>query len=128
MDDYQFRSLELKNKGYCCSQILVQLSLDLIEKNNEELVKSMKGLCNGLFSGELCGCLSAGAVTLSLLLAEEDVPEAVHELTNLFRNNYGKFKCSELLEGKSKSEVCQQILFQTYDWIREIYFELADEV
>lgn len=126
MEDYLLRILALKNKGYCCSQILVQLGLDLVEKDNEELVNSMKGLCNGLYSGELCGCLSAGAVTLNLLLSEEDVPQAVCELVDWFKNAYGKVKCSELLEGKSKMEVCPPILCQTYEKIRETYYELAD--
>lgn len=128
MEDYLLEILKLKNKGYCCSQIMVQLGLDLLEKNNEELVKSMKGLCNGLHSGDLCGCLSAGAITLNLLLSEEDVPQAVSELVNWFKNVYGKVKCSELLEGKTNSEVCPPILCQTYERIREIYYELAEEV
>ncbi|ATW25742.1 C-GCAxxG-C-C family protein [Candidatus Formimonas warabiya] len=125
MEDYQLRILSLKNKGYCCSQIMVQLALDLLEKDNEELVNSMKGLCNGLQSGELCGCLSAGAVALTMLLPEDDV-RATMELVDWFHNTYGTVNCSELLEGKVKAEVCPAILCRTYEKIREIYDELAD--
>ncbi|MEL7567188.1 MAG: C-GCAxxG-C-C family protein [Dehalobacterium sp.] len=128
MEDYQLRILELNSKGYCCSQILVQLGLDLLEKNNEQLVNSMKGLCNGLFSGGLCGCLSAGAITLNLILSEEDVPQAVSELVEWFKNVNGKVNCSELLKGKTKAEVCLPVLCQTFERIREIYDDFSCEV
>lgn len=128
MEDYQQKIMELNSKGYCCSQIMVQLGLNLIGKDNDELVNSVKGLCNGLFSGDLCGCLSAGAITLNLVLLEKDVPQAVAELVEWFKSVNGTVNCSQLLEGKTKSKVCLPVLSQTYEKIREIYDDLGEEI
>ena len=51
--------LDLKLKGYCCSQMIMEMGLRRLEKENEDLVSAMAGLCDGMWSGRVCGILSA---------------------------------------------------------------------
>jgi hypothetical protein len=48
---------ELKLHGYCCSQIIMELGLRKMEKENSDLIAAMAGLCNGLWQGKTCGLL-----------------------------------------------------------------------
>jgi len=59
--------LTLKHQGYCCSQIMVILTLDLMDRKNEDLVAFSRGLCmgGGTETGP-CGILTAGMSILSL--------------------------------------------------------------
>lgn len=62
MDDLVFRMMELKAKGFYCSQILTMLALESQEKENPDLVRAMAGLAFGVGIGEVCGALTGGHV------------------------------------------------------------------
>jgi hypothetical protein len=65
MNDIQI--LKLKSQGYCCSQIMVLMVLDLMDKENEDLVNFSAGLCmgSGIQTGS-CGILTAGMSILAM--------------------------------------------------------------
>lgn len=65
--------LRLKAEGYCCSQIMVALVLDLMDRENPDLVRFVRGLCMGY--GEQtgdCGILTAGICIMALYLPEDN--------------------------------------------------------
>lgn len=137
MDDIAFRMLELNNKGYCCSQILMILALEELGTTNPDLVRAMGGLCLGLTtSEEVCGALSGGACLLALYAGkgtdeeEEDerLPLMLGELLEWFQNkvgeDYGGVRCEDILgdnvqHGPDLTR-CGMIVAQTYEMVRTI--------
>ena len=137
MNDIAFRMLELNNKGYCCSQILMILALEEREETNPDLVRSMGGLCLGIgASEEVCGALSGGACLLALYAGkgndeeqeDERFPLMVAELLEWFHatvgQDYGGVRCEDIL-GASVSQGpdltrCGMIVAHTYEQVRNI--------
>ena len=65
MDDLEMMQ-ELKSQGFVCSQIIVMMGLDLLGKENPDLVKAMHSLAGGIgYTGDVCGTLTAGACLLA---------------------------------------------------------------
>ncbi len=65
--DLTLQMMKLHAKGYCCAQVILILALEAQGKINEDLVRSVGGLCFGInWSGEVCGALSGGACLISL--------------------------------------------------------------
>ena len=65
MDELEI--LRLKSQGLCCSQIMVKLVLDLMDRDNPDLVAFSRGLCLGY--GEetgACGILTAGICIMAM--------------------------------------------------------------
>lgn len=113
--------LKLKLQGYCCSQIIMELGLRKLGKENPDLIAAMAGLCNGLWRGETCGILSAA----SCLLYLADPKEAgtnVGTLNEWFEDAFGNPDCDELLEGNplSRVEKCPVMLEATFAKVSEL--------
>ena len=70
MDETALRIMQLHAQGYCCSQIMIKLSLDDMGEENPALVRAMAGLCEGSSCGDLCGVASGAACVLSLYAAK----------------------------------------------------------
>ncbi len=73
--------LKLKSEGYCCSQIMVALVLDLMGRENPDLIHFARGLCMGYGSdtGD-CGILTAGICIMALYApADRDRCAALQE-------------------------------------------------
>jgi C_GCAxxG_C_C family probable redox protein len=115
----------LRRKGYCCSQILVSVGLQLKGSQNEELVAAVKGLCGGLRSGLVCGSLSGGVCLLSLMRPETAGQRMIPELVSWFRERFGALDCTELLTlyPAAKLTQCAEIVDET----AEKCLELLDE-
>ncbi|MBU0972241.1 MAG: C-GCAxxG-C-C family protein [Proteobacteria bacterium] len=64
--------LKLKHQGYCCSQIMVHMILDLMDRENENLIRFARGLCmgGGMEKGP-CGILTAGMSILSMMAGDD---------------------------------------------------------
>jgi len=127
MDDVILNLIRLKAKGYCCAQIILILALEAQGKINEELVRSVGGLCYGIIgSGEVCGALSGGACLISLYAGKGSDEEAhdelylamLGELSGWFREvadeEYGGTRCSEILDKYPGHSICSQIVIDTY--------------
>lgn len=113
---------ELLLQGYCCSQIIMKLGLDEMHRDNEELVKAMKGLCQGIYSGTVCGTLSAASCLL-FLLSIRSGQQLSHELTDWFKEEFGSIDCSDLLGEDpvgSSLKLCPVIIKRTFEEILEI--------
>lgn len=108
MDDLD-RILELGRERYQCSQILVQLGLEMLGRENPELVRAMHGLCAGMSAGETCGALTGGACLLGLYAGrgepdEDDDPRLLfmlEEFVDWFRDGYGQeygsLRCDDIV-------------------------------
>lgn len=119
------RFMEYSLKGYCCSQILLQLGLDEIGEENETLIKAMFGLCGGLQSGLVCGALSGGVCLISLLCEKGPTVEIIPELVQWFEDEFENVNCEEILNGDAaaKAEKCPHIVMNTYEKIMELLVE-----
>ncbi len=70
------------HKGYCCSQLLMQIFLQSAGEDCEEksqLIRAMHGLCVGMGGQEgPCALLTSGACILSLLAGRGRDDESAH--------------------------------------------------
>jgi C_GCAxxG_C_C family probable redox protein len=136
MDDLETMK-EMKAHGFYCSQVILKLGLDLLGKENPDLVRAANGLAGGLgFTGELCGALTGGACLLGLyagkgLPEEEQDPRLnfmVEDLVKWFKlaygSVYGGIRCDDITEmGKSMSSRCPLIVMATYQRAKELLVE-----
>jgi hypothetical protein len=136
-DDIVMRMIELAEKNYNCSQIMMILALDQEGKQNPELVRAMSGLGDGCgFFKETCGIMTAAASILSWYAGKgaDDETESekllpmLQELGDWFEQEVGdKYqgtRCQEIVgdlvgtpDGK---QICGGIIFQTYNKVNEI--------
>ena len=64
MNAEMIRMVELAQKGFYCSQILLQLGLEMQGKENPDLIRTMGALAGGLgFSGDVCGGPHRGSLS-----------------------------------------------------------------
>lgn len=114
--------LDLKLKGYCCSQMLMEMGLRRLEKENEDLVAAMAGLCDGMWSGRACGILSAAICLLYLADPKEASQSLVQELTDWFEDAFEYVDCEDLIGGNplNKVEKCPMMLEATFQKVEEL--------
>jgi hypothetical protein len=125
--------IRLRAKGFCCAQIVVILALEAQGRTNDDLVRSMAGLCFGLHRGdEVCGALSGGACLIALYAGkgnEGETPDdryvtMMEEFVDWFRSvaagQYGGTRCDEILEKFPDRSICGRIVGETYEKCMEI--------
>jgi hypothetical protein len=134
MDDRQIRILRLSAGGYTCSQIIIQLGLDMRGQENPLLVRSMAGLAYGCGDGRAsCGVLTGGCCLLALYagngsagkgarIHSEDLPLLLGELTGWFEKKvggpYGGITCLDITgkDGPPQArQRCGSLLAETFD-------------
>jgi hypothetical protein len=128
IDDTSFALLELTQKGYQCSQILLILALRNQGKENPDLVRTVYGLARGT-AGQLgtCGSLTGAACLLSLYAGkgsddeqESDLlPGMLEELWEWFDEThtpqFGGITCAAILaDGAEPFQRCGAIVGDTY--------------
>lgn len=136
MDDLMFRMMDLKSKGFYCSQIMMLLALEAQEKENPDLIRAMAGLAFGVGIGEVCGALTGGACILSLYAGkgtEEDdehfcLMSMLNDLGEWFRETYGGqyggTSCNAITEdGTLRNERCGAVVAATYQKVLELLTE-----
>jgi hypothetical protein len=132
MDDHMIRMLQLSQKGYACSQIVMQMVLDLRGEENPSLIRAMAGLAYGLgcgFGEGTCGALTGGACVLALYAAKgsDDETESdrfmpmLEQLSDWFSeavgSHYGGITCEAVVgdAGPAASvRNCGQIVADTF--------------
>lgn len=134
----QDRMLELKRQGFFCSQILMQLALDLQGRANPLLVRATHGLAGGLgFTGETCGALTGGVVVLSLYAGkgrpeDEDDPRLMFMIEDLvqwfkagYGQDYGGVRCDEILAGDPRAQTtrCPLMVAGTFQKVKDLLVE-----
>ncbi len=136
MDDLHFKLLDLSAQGYCCSQIMFLMALEMQGKSSPDLVRSVGGLCHGIaFSGNTCGVLTGGACLISYYAgrgsgSEEMKPGCATMLTELaywFKNDigstYGGADCAAILMRSPDRSACRDIVLATYRKILDLLVE-----
>ena len=120
------RIRELSLKGYCCSQIMVQLGLDYVGKENPDMIQAAAGLCKGIRSGKICGVLTGAAMMLTIIdsgnAAEYMIPELSEWFEETYTERFGGPDCNCII-GESpiqKGMRCTKIMEETYEKAMEI--------
>ena len=116
------RIQELMIEGYCCSQIIMILGLEKMEKTNPDLVKSMAGLCKGMWLGKTCGTLSAAFCLVTLIDPVKAQTTYIPELTRWFLDTFDSTGCDELVHDDPAiiASLCPEIIRATFDKISEL--------
>ncbi|MEW6402285.1 MAG: DVU_1555 family C-GCAxxG-C-C protein [Chloroflexota bacterium] len=130
--------MELRKQGFYCSQILILQGLEMMGKENPDLVRAMHGLAGGLgFSGELCGALSGGAALAGLYAGKgtSAQPEdarldfIVMDLVKWFKVEYGEqfggIRCEEILANDSRNQMirCPILVTGVLQKVKELLVE-----
>ncbi len=138
MDELFDHMLEMSQRGYFCSQILLKLALEDEEKEDADLLRAMGGLCGGMgFSGGLCGALTGGACLLGYYLckgeddemederANEKINQLVHWFEEEIGSEYGGVNCAVILDGNPNNKMlrCPKIVERTYYKAMELLAE-----
>jgi len=121
--DLMEKVTECDHKRYCCAQTVMSIGLEVLDLENDLMIKAMKGLCRGIKIQEVCGALSAGACLLALS-SEEKADDMILELIKQFKDNYNVVRCIDFIgtEG-SNPDLCKEIKVKTL----AICLDLLDE-
>jgi hypothetical protein len=131
--DAGVRLNELSLKGYCCSQMILQMGLDAQKKENPALIQAVAGLCRGLNGGLLCGTLTAGACLLALCDPQNAAQFLINDLVAWFTEEYGALyggiDCKDILAGEPDNRYsrCPEIVAATYAKVVELLEEYGYE-
>jgi hypothetical protein len=128
LDEQSLSLLELDQKGYHCSQILLLLALRSQGRENPGLVRAMAGLARGTAREEgTCGTLTGAAGMMAYYAAKGgddeqermELPVLLEELWDWFETTYGKTfggtTCSRILaDGTHPRERCGRMVLETF--------------
>lgn len=116
------RIQELTLEGYCCSQIIMILGLEKLDKENLELIKSMAGLCKGMWLGKTCGCLSAACCLLTLVDPIKAQTTYIPDLNQWFLDTFESTICDELVRDDPTiiASLCPELIRGTFNKISEM--------
>ena len=130
------RLIQLKERGFCCSQTLLLVGLEDQGKTDRNLVRAVSGLSAGLFSGEICGALTGGACLLGLYAGRGSAEDPedhrlcimVEELVAWFSQEYGQLfggiRCDDILgEDSHACSRCGSLVLGTYGKVRSLLAE-----
>lgn len=115
--------MELNLKGYCCSQIIVEMGLEKLGKTNHDLIEFAAGLCEGLHCDKTCGAFSAALCLLYMADPVETDASLGRDFTDWFEASFGSTECEELMGGnklQGKVEVCPNIIEASFEMISEL--------
>lgn len=128
MSDYDLDIMKLAHEGYCCSQIVVLMALELQGASNFGLVRAMNGLCHGeVGTHGPCGAYGGAACLIayysgkgsSMETADERLPLMLVELADWFGEYAGKkfggVNCSNIVNGDTPDRmVCGSLVAECY--------------
>lgn len=136
MNDLFIRMMQLGQKGFNCSQILLLLALEERGRTNPDLVRAMAGLAYGCGTGRAaCGVLTGACALLAFWAEKENDPEQpaeilpmmLQELSDWFDQRVGQphggITCDAITgdAGPAASrQVCGSIVADTYAKALEI--------
>jgi len=136
MNDTAVRIMQLAAQGFCCSQIMIKLSLEDMGEENIPLVRAMAGLCDGMGMGDFCGVASGAACVLALYAAKGSVEEQALDCAPLLlaqfmdwfqqgSTSWGGIRCDEIVafNGGRKPEVCGDIMVRARETILTLLAE-----
>lgn len=130
--DIRERIQELILQGYHCSQIMMQLSLDLRDREEEFTIRSLGALGGGMFAQRTCGTLTGGIAMLSSYFGrDEKEPEptgyraCANRLVEWFEKEHGSIECRDIVvfEREEILKVCPGMMERTFIKCMEILEE-----
>lgn len=134
MDDVRFEMMDLSQKGYYCSQIILRLGLEAQGKQDPDLIRAAAGLALGAGDDAgTCGALTGAACLIALHggKGQDSETEAdefwlmLAELWEWFRVGvgavHGGVACGQILsDGGSPKERCGPLIADAYTKVIEI--------
>jgi hypothetical protein len=136
LTDITIRMLQLTQKGYSCSQILMRLFLEARGEDNPALVRSMAGLAYGCGAGRAtCGTLTGACCVLGLYAGKgadnepgsERLMLMLQELSEWFEEHvgsrHGGIACDRIVGADAPAAArqrCGTIVADTYSRLLEI--------
>lgn len=137
MSNELFRMMDLVQKGYYCSQILLNLGLDNCGRSNPDLIRTMAGLAHGAGFGKgTCGALTGGTCLLAFYAGKGCDQEQEHvdfmtmrqRLADWFYETvgeeYGGIDCSTILADDPDQKLrCGQIVAGVYNEVKRLLEE-----
>lgn len=140
MDELKFELFRLVSEGFCCSQIMLKLALDSEEKENEDLIRVMNGLCNGIGGNQkTCGVLTGGVGIISLYAGKGSQNEwakqyfgaMITQYMDWFEERFESTECMDLIGVyqflDDKNQIypvkCGDILAESFEKVIEILQE-----
>ncbi|RBP66014.1 C_GCAxxG_C_C family probable redox protein [Alkalibaculum bacchi] len=134
-----FKVFKLSAIGYCCTQIMLKMALDDEDTVNEDLIRSVNGLCNGIAGRQkTCGILIGGIMILGLYAGrgkdeeyyKENYGDMVHEFTDWFEEEFESIDCVDLIgvnkfdDGENSYMIkCGNIIEKSYEKVIELLTE-----
>ena len=117
---------DLKIKGYCCSQLVATIAgLEALGEENDVLLRSLRGLCIGMYGKKTCGALTGGACALSLHLQDQRLTEACRDLTEWFETRFRSLDCKDLIgDASGPTMLCMDIVKETCGKCLEMLMEM----
>lgn len=106
MDELSLDIFKLSSMGFCCSQIMLRLALDMEGKENQDLVRSFHGLCRGIGDAQkTCGVLLGGIGVLGLYAGKgserayqrDDFTAMLNDFTEWFEMTFESTQCVDLI-------------------------------
>ncbi len=106
------------NNEYNCAQSVIMAFPELLEVNQESIIKQAVGFGGGMGRlQEVCGAITGGIMVIGLHRGsgipqkenKELVYKEVQELGNRFRVNWGTIKCSDLLGVNLRTDEGQEL-------------------
>ena len=136
-DEIVMQMIELAEKNYNCSQIMMILAMQREGKENPGLVRAMSGLGDGCgFFNETCGGMTGAASMLAWYAGKgadgeeesEKLLPMLQDIGDWFRQEigakYSGTRCKDIAGGLVGTPECKQIcggiIFQTYNKVNEI--------
>lgn len=128
MNDYDLDILSLARQGYCCSQIILHLALDLQEQENPGLIRAISGLCNGYYSSKgVCGALTGAVCLLAYYGGKGKRDEEMHAALPLMQSElalwfedlatsrHGGINCSDIVADNGPNvAICGNLVGECY--------------
>ncbi|MBI5845442.1 MAG: C_GCAxxG_C_C family protein [Deltaproteobacteria bacterium] len=131
------RMMYMADNGYNCSQILMDLTLKQLGRNNPDLVRAMSGLGDGCgFFQETCGVMTSAACVISLFAgkgADDENEERyllpmLQDLNDWFQEEIGaKYKgtrcrdiVGDLVGTPSGKQICGGVVLMAWAKVNEL--------
>ncbi len=134
--------LPLARQGYCCSQLLLLLMAQAMNRDCPDAVRAAQGLCHGIGQSDgPCGLLTGGACALALAAGKGSEDETAHPMFTPLLNEYGTWfharveaygglRCGQVAAGLGASSgapgerpdpmVCGDLLAECWEKILEL--------
>lgn len=128
MNPYELDILRLANQGYCCTQIVLLMALEVQGRENKGLVRAASGLCHGFpDAAGPCGAVGGAAFLLGYYAGkgtadeEEDerLPLMLSQLTEWFNDycekRYSGISCEQIVVGgQPDAGICGGLIADCY--------------